>query len=174
MAAVMTAPMGPPMGGPMGPPPAAPAQMPNMAPPPNAGPPPMGGAPQAPKGELSSQVSGYGGSAKGRAGFKASLRNRKNTFMQKQQQMPPMMPPQPMGPPMGQAPMGAPPSQMSFGQTGGVPMGAMRPPQGVPMQGPPPVAGPGRMIGGNASVGSAPVQMMNGGVVPIFGGLGRY
>jgi len=53
-------------------------------------------------------------------------------------------------------------------------MGAMRPPQGVPMQGPPPVAGPGRLIGDNASVGSAPVQMMNGGVVPIFGGLGRY
>ena len=32
----------------------------------------------------------------------------------------------------------------------------------------------GRMIGDNASVGSAPVQMMNGGVVPLFNGLGRY
>ena len=32
----------------------------------------------------------------------------------------------------------------------------------------------GRTIGNNANVGSAPVQLMNGGVVPLFGGLGRY
>ena len=32
----------------------------------------------------------------------------------------------------------------------------------------------GRALGNNANVGSAPVQLMNGGVVPLFGGLGRY
>ena len=68
--------------------------------------------------------------------------------------------------------------QPSFGQFAGAPMG--------PSMGPvPPMVGPpntmmagggqlGRMIGGNANVGSAPVQMMNGGVIPLFGGLGRY
>ena len=84
MAAVMTAPMGPPMGGPMGPPPSALPQMPNMggiAPP--MGQPPMSG----PQGGKSSVVSGFGGSAKGRAGFKASLRNRKQQYQQKQKQI---------------------------------------------------------------------------------------
>jgi hypothetical protein len=120
----------------------------------------------------SSVVSGFGGSAKGRAGFKASLRNRKQQFQQKQIQMPQMpqvpMPPQAMP---AQGP-GA-----SFGQVGGAPMGAMRPPPPMQPMGSPPmggIAGPGRMIGDNASVGSAPVQMMSGGVVPLFNGLGRY
>ena len=37
-----------------------------------------------------------------------------------------------------------------------------------------PIAPIGRIIGNNANVGSAPVQLMGGGVVPLFGGLGRY
>jgi len=37
-----------------------------------------------------------------------------------------------------------------------------------------PIAPIGRALGNNANVGSAPVQLMNGGVVPLFGGLGRY
>jgi len=85
-------------------------------------------------------------------------------------QMQQSMPPQPMGgPPMG-APMQPP---ASFGQMGGMPMGAPKPPMGpvAPMAGDPQI---GRMIGDNASVGSAPVQMMNGGVIPLFDGLGRY
>ena len=156
------APMGPPMGGQMGPPPAAPAQMPNMG----MAPPPQAGVPQAAQGanQLSTQVSGYGGSASGRAKFKGSLGARKTAFMARQQQMntpPPMAGVQP-----------------SFSQFAGGPMG--------PAMGPvPPMVGPpntmmagggqlGRMIGDNANVGSAPVQMMNGGVIPLFGGLGRY
>ena len=129
-------------------------------------PPPQGGVPQAAQGanQLSTQVSGYGGSASGRAKFKGSLGARKTAFMARQQQMntpPPMAGVQP-----------------SFGQFAGGPMG--------PAMGPvPPMVGPpntmmagggqlGRMIGDNANVGSAPVQMMNGGVIPLFGGLGRY
>jgi len=157
------APMGPPMGGQMGPPPAAPAQMPNMG----MAPPPQAGVPQAAQGanQLSTQVSGYGGSASGRANFKNSLRKRKSNFMQKQQQQ--------MPPPMAVPPMGAPMQPpASFGQMGGVPMGAPKPMAPVsPMAGDPQI---GRMIGDNASVGSAPVQMMNGGVIPLFDGLGRY
>tara|TARA_R110002096_G_scaffold183339_1_gene361336 strand:- start:1223 stop:1678 length:456 start_codon:yes stop_codon:yes gene_type:complete len=38
----------------------------------------------------------------------------------------------------------------------------------------PQIAPIGRTIGNNANVGSAPVQLMNGGIVPLFGGLGRY
>jgi len=45
------------------------------------------------------------------------------------------------------------------------------PPQ---MQPQPQIAPIGRTVGNNANVGSAPVQLMNGGVVPLFGGLGRY
>jgi hypothetical protein len=136
-------------------------------------PPPQAGVPQAAQGanQLSTQVSGYGGSASGRANFKNSLRKRKSSFMEKQQmQMQQSMPPQPMGgPPMG-APMQPP---ASFGQMGGMPMGAPKPPMGpvAPMAGDPQI---GRMIGDNASVGSAPVQMMDGGVIPLFDGLGRY
>ena len=167
------APMGPPMGGQMGPPPAAPAQMPNMG----MAPPPQAGIPQAAQGanQLSTQVSGYGGSASGRANFKNSLRKRKSNFMQKQQQQ--------MPPPMAVPPMGAPMQPpASFGQMGGMPMGAPKPPMGPmspmgPMGPVPPMGGNpqiGRMIGDNASVGSAPVQMMDGGVVSLFNGLGRY
>jgi len=42
------------------------------------------------------------------------------------------------------------------------------------MQPQPQIAPIGRALGNNANVGSAPVQLMNGGVVPLFGGLGRY
>jgi len=37
-----------------------------------------------------------------------------------------------------------------------------------------PIAPIGRALGNSANVGSAPVQLMGGGVVPLFGGLGRY
>ena len=124
----MSQPMGQPMGGPqmglnpmmgqpmmpMAPPPPMPMGLPPM-PMNNMGPPPP--QPQQPS------MVNYGGNARGRAGFKASLQNRKNNFLQNQQDqmamaLPPMLPP-PM--PMG-----------------------------------------------------APVQMMNGGVVPLFRGLGNY
>jgi len=167
MVAVKSTPMGPPMGGQMGPPPGAPVQMPNAGGPPpmNMAPPPVGGVPQAAQGSapLSTQVSGYGGSASGRAKFKGALGARKTAFLAKQQQQ---MPPQPVAPPP------------SFSQMAGAPMGA--PPMGPPPMGPvsPMGSGPpqnlGRIIGDNANVGSAPVQLMNGGVVPLFGGLGQY
>jgi len=169
MVAVKSMPLGPPMGGQMGPPPGAPVQMPNTGGPPpmNMAPPPVGGVPQAAQGSapLSTQVSGYGGSASGRAKFKGALSARKNAFMAKQTNMsvPPIAPS-----------VGAPPS---FGQFAGGPMGGapMGPPMGpVP---PMPMSDPsqaGRVISlNNASVG-APVQLMNGGVVPLFDGLGRY
>ena len=167
MVAVKSTPMGPPMGGQMGPPPGAPVQMPNTGGPPpvNMAPPPVGGVPKAAQGSapLSTQVSGYGGSASGRAKFKGALSARKTAFMAKQK---PLAPPPPVAPP-------------SFGQFAGGPMGGapMGPPMGpVPPLGPPNtmMAGVGRTIGDNANVGSAPVQLMNGGVVPLFGGLGQY
>ncbi len=153
----MPTPMGPPMGGQMGPPPAAPVQMPNMAPSP---PPPMPGQvfPQQQQ-QQQSGSSVYGGSAVGRANLKNYMAGRKQQFMASQQlQQQRQMPVAPM----------------SFGQRGGLPMGSMGPMpiQGGSMMGSMP--GPGRMIGDNASVGSAPVQMMGGGVVPLFRGLGRY
>lgn len=113
----MSQPMGQPMGGPqMGPNPMMGQPMMPMAPPPpmnNMGPPP-------PQPQQSGMVN-YGGSARGRAGFKASLQNRKNNFLQNQQDQMAMAPPPMLPPPMG-----------------------------------------------------APVQMMNGGVVPLFRGLGNY
>ena len=175
MVAVKSTPLGPPMGGQMGPPPGAPVQMPNTAPPPGMAPPPpgmapppMGGVPQAAQASapLSTQVSGYGGSASGRAKFKGALSARKTAFMAKQN------PPSPPVPPV------APPSfgQFAGGPMAGAPMGG--PPMGPvpPMVGPPNtmMAGVGRTVGDNANVGSAPVQLMNGGVVPLFGGLGQY
>jgi len=158
----MPAPMGPPMGGQMGPPPAAPVQMPNMGPP-MAPPPPMPGQvfPQQQQ-QQQSGSSVYGGSAVGRANLKNYMAGRKQQFMASQQlQQQRQMPVAPVAP-------------MSFGQRGGLPMGSMGPMPipGGSMMGPMP--GPGRMIGDNASVGSAPVQMMGGGVVPLFRGLGRY
>jgi hypothetical protein len=175
MVAVKSTPLGPPMGGQMGPPPGAPVQMPNTAPPPGMAPPPpgmapppMGGVPKAAQASapLSTQVSGYGGSASGRAKFKGALSARKTAFMAKQN------PPSPPVPPV------APPS---FGQFAGGPM-AGAPMGGAPMGPVPPMVGPpntmmagvGRTLGDNANVGSAPVQLMNGGVVPLFGGLGQY
>ena len=157
------------MGGQMGPPPAAPAQMPNMG----MAPPPQAGIPQAAQGSsaLSTQVSGYGGSASGRANFKNSLRKRKSNFMQKQQQQ--------MPPPMAVPQMGAPPQPpASFGQVGGMPMGAPKPMGPMSPMGPvPPMGGNpqiGRVISLNNASAGAPVQMMNGGVIPLFDGLGRY
>ena len=173
MVAVKSTPLGPPMGGQMGPPPGAPVQMPNTGGPPpmmqpGMAPPPMVGVPQAAQASapLSTQVSGYGGSASGRAKFKGALSARKTAFMAKQN------PPSPPVPPV------APPSfgQFAGGPMAGAPMGG--PPMGPvpPMVGPPNtmMAGVGRTLGDNANVGSAPVQLMNGGVVPLFGGLGQY
>ena len=170
MVAVKSMPLGPPMGGQMGPPPGAPVQMPNTGGPPpmNMAPPPVGGVPQAAQGSapLSTQVSGYGGSASGRAKFKGALSARKNAFMAKQTNMsvPPIAPS-----------VGAPPSfgQFAGGPMAGAPMGVapMGPVPPMPMGDPSQV---GRVISlNNASVG-APVQLMNGGVVPLFDGLGRY
>ena len=157
----MPAPMGPPMGGQMGPPPAAPVQMPNMAPPPPA-PPPMPGQVFPQQQQQQSVGSVYGGSAVGRANLKNYMAGRKQQFVASQQLQQQRQMPVPPVPPM------------SFGQRGGLPMGSMgsMPMRGGSMMGPMP--GPGRMIGDNASVGSAPVQMMGGGVVPLFRGLGRY
>ena len=156
MVAVKSMPMGPPMGGQMGPPPGAPVMMPNTG-----GPPPT--QPSAP---LSTQNSLFGGSASGRAKFKGALGARKNAFMAKQTNMsvPPIAPS-----------VGAPPSfgQFAGGPMAGAPMGVapMGPVPPMPMGDPSQV---GRVISlNNASVG-APVQLMNGGVVPLFDGLGRY
>jgi len=170
MVAVKSMPMGPPMGGQMGPPPGAPVMMPNTGGPPPM-PPQQGMAPPQPSAPLSTQNSLFGGSASGRAKFKGALGARKNAFMAKQQQQ---MPTQPVAPPP------------SFGQFAGGPMAGA--PMGVAPMGPRPMAplspmggspnnqmaGVGRIIGDNANVGSAPVQLMNGGVVPLFGGLGQY
>ena len=155
------APMGPPMGGQMGPPPAAPAVMPNMGVAPPGVSPQMPNTPPPGTPQQASTYSGMGGSASGRAKFKGSLSARRNAYLAKMNTPPPVVGVQP-----------------SFGQFAGGPMG--------PAMGPvPPMVGPpntmmagggqlGRMIGDNANVGSAPVQMMNGGVIPLFGGLGRY
>ena len=137
-------PMGPPMGGPMGPPPAQPPQMPMG---PQAG-------PQQVQGQQGQQVTGYGGSARGRANFKQYMQGRKQQVQQKS-----------MFPQMAQQAMGAQPMMA-------------RPALPAPMAGPMPMQpqGPlvGRQVPGGPMVGSAPVQMMGGGVVPLFGGLGRY
>jgi len=162
MVAVKSMPMGPPMGGQMGPPPGAPVMMPNTGGPPPM-PPQQGMAPPQPSAPLSTQNSLFGGSASGRAKFKGALGARKNAFMAKQQQQ---MPTQPVA---------SPPSfgQFAGGPMAGAPMGVapMGPVPPMPMGDPSQV---GRVISlNNASVG-APVQLMNGGVVPLFDGLGRY
>jgi len=150
-------PMGPPMGGPMGPPPAQPPQMPMG---PQAG-------PQQVQGQQGQQVSGYGGNARGRANFKQYMQGRKQAVQQKSmfpQMARPAMPAPMANPMMGQqmAPqMGPRPMQPPM-------MGGQMPPMG--QQGPL----VGRQVPGGPMVGSAPVQMMGGGVVPLFGGLGRY
>jgi len=167
MVAVKSMPMGPPMGGQMGPPQGAPVMMPNTGGPPPM-PPQQGMAPTQPSAPLSTQNSLFGGSASGRAKFKGALGARKNAFMAKQTNMfvPPIAPS-----------VGAPPSfgQFAGGPMAGAPMGAPMAPLS-PMGGSPnnQMAGVGRIIGDNANVGSAPVQLMNGGVVPLFNGLGKY
>jgi len=154
--------MGPPMGGNLGPAPGVPVQMPNfgappmqmgMQPPPMAppqmAPPPVAGVPQAAQAAapLSTQVSGYGGSASGRAKFKGALRTRKASFLDQQAKV---SVPHPTIPP-------------NFGK--------LPNPNQVPMSG---VASLGRIIDDNSNVGREPVRLMNGGVVPLFNGLGRY
>jgi len=116
----------------------------------------------------------------------------------------PMMPTNPMPNPMMGAPMGGPPPQMGgqppaspapnanlstqINGYGGSASGRAKfknalgrrknnflQSQQMQMQMQQPQMPPiGRTIGNNANVGSAPVQLMNGGVVPLFGGLGRY
>jgi len=168
MVAVKSMPMGPPMGGQMGPPPGAPVMMPNTGGPPPM-PPQQGMAPTQPSAPLSTQNSLFGGSASGRAKFKGALGARKNAFMAKQTNMfvPPIAPS-----------VGAPPSfgQFAGGPMAGAPMGPRPMAPLSPMGGSPnnQMAGVGRIIGDNANVGSAPVQLMNGGVVPLFNGLGKY
>jgi len=168
MVAVKSMPMGPPMGGQMGPPPGAPVMMPNTGGPPPM-PPQQGMAPPQPSAPLSTQNSLFGGSASGRAKFKGALGARKNAFMAKQTNMfvPPIAPS-----------VGAPPSfgQFAGGPMAGAPMGPRPMAPLSPMGGSPnnQMAGVGRIIGDNANVGSAPVQLMNGGVVPLFNGLGKY
>ena len=113
----------------------------------------------------------------------------------------PMMPTNPMPNPMMGAPMGGPPPQMG-GQPpvspapnpnlstqingyGGSASGRANFKralgtrknkflQSQQMQPQPQIAPIGRALGNSANVGSAPVQLMGGGVVPLFGGLGRY
>ena len=142
-------PMGPPMGGPMGPPPAQPVQMPMG---PQAG-------PQQVQGQQGQQVTGYGGSARGRANFKQYMRGRKQQVQQKS-----------MFPQMAQQAMGAQPMMTRPAMP--APMAGPQPMAPMPMQ--PKVPMVGRQVPGGPMVGSAPVQMMGGGVVPLFGGLGRY
>lgn len=147
-------PMGPPMGGPMGPPPAQPPQMPMG---PQAGPQQV----QGQQGQQGQQVTGYGGSARGRANFKQYMQGRKQAAQQKSmfpQMARPAMPAPMANPMMGQ--------QMAPQMMGPQPMGPMPMGQQGPLV--------GRQVPGGPMVGSAPVQMMGGGVVPLFGGLGRY
>ena len=176
--------MGPPMGGNLGPAPGVPVQMPNfgappmqmgmqpppmqmgMAPPmapPQMAPPPVAGVPQAAQAAapLSTQVSGYGGSASGRAKFKGALRTRKASFLDQQAKV---SVPHPTIPPnFGKLPN---PNQ--------VPMSPVRPMVNQPTARSSGVASLGRIIDDNSNVGREPVRLMNGGVVPLFNGLGRY
>ena len=116
-------PMGPPMGGGMGPP--------------MGQPPPMPGSQQV-QSQLN-QFSGYGGSARGRAGFKEYMQGRKSMYS---------------GASMQPSPSPSAPPAPQVGMMGGSMVGGQLP--------------------GNQMVGGSPVQMMVGGVVPLFGGLGRY
>jgi len=143
-------PLGPPMGGGMGPPMGQPAPM------------PMGSMPGPQQVQGQQGVVGYGGSARGRAGFRDYMQRRKAESQGG------MMYPQ--------------------GSMGGMPA---LPPPSVPQLGMPQNAMVGRQVsvggfGGSAPVqvgsqpmmGQRPVGMMGGGVVPfrepLFGGLGRY
>ncbi len=130
-------PLGPPMGGGMGPPMGQPAPMPMG---------PMAGSPQV---QGQQGVVGYGGSARGRAGFKEYMRRRKAESQGG------MMYPQ--------------------GSMGGMPA---LPPPVAPQMLIPENSMVGRQLSVGGGSGSAPVQMMGGGAVmlrePLFGGLGRY
>ena len=126
-------PMGPPMGGMMGPPMGQAPQMPQG---------PQSIQPQAQQGQ---QVTGDGGSTRGRAGFKAYMRQRRSETE----------------------------GRMTYPQASMQPMGALPPPpipQFAMQQGPM----VGRRLPSGSMVGSAPVQMMGGGAVPLFRGLGYY
>ena len=149
-------PLGPPMGGGMGPPMGQPAPMPMG---PMAGPMP---GPQQVQGQGQQGVVGYGGSARGRAGFRDYMQRRKaesgGGMMYPQGSMvgmPALAPPpvpqllMPQNAMIGR--------QVSVGGFGG----------SAPVQ-----------VGSRPMMGQRPVGMMGGGVVPLreplFGGLGRY
>ena len=126
-------PMGPPMGGMMGPPMGQAPQMPQG---------PQSIQPQAQQGQ---QVIGYGGNTRGRAGFKAYMRQRRAETE----------------------------GRMTYPQPSMQPMRALPPPpipQFAMQQGPM----VGRRLFGNGMVNSSPTQMMGGGAVPLFRGLGYY
>ena len=129
-------PLGPPMGGMMGPPMGQPVQV------------PMGSIPGSQQVQGNRGIVGYGGDARGRAGFREYMRRRKSE---------------------SQVGMVYPQGSMGL-------MPALAPPP-VPQLGMPRNAMIGRQVSVGGISGSAPVQMgsgFGGGVVPLFGGLGRY
>lgn len=149
-------PLGPPMGGGMGPPMGQPAPMPMG---PMAGPMP---GPQQVQGQGQQGIVGYGGSARGRAGFRDYMQRRKaesgGGMMYPQGSMvgmPALAPPPVPQLAMPQNAMIG--RQVSVGGFGG----------SAPVQ-----------VGSQPMMGQRPVGMMGGGVIPLreplFGGLGRY
>ena len=149
-------PLGPPMGGGMGPPMGQPAPMPMG---PMAG--PMAG-PQQVQVQGQQGAVGYGGSARGRAGFRDYMQRRKaesgGGMMYPQGSMvgmPALAPPPVPQLAMPQNAMIG--RQVSVGGFGG----------SAPVQ-----------VGSQPMMGQRPVGMMGGGVIPLreplFGGLGRY
>lgn len=149
-------PLGPPMGGGMGPPMGQPAPMPMG---PMAG--PMAG-PQQVQVQGQQGIVGYGGSARGRAGFRDYMQRRKaesgGGMMYPQGSMvgmPALAPPPVPQLAMPQNAMIG--RQVSVGGFGG----------SAPVQ-----------VGSQPMMGQRPVGMMGGGVIPLreplFGGLGRY
>lgn len=147
-------PLGPPMGGGMGPPMGQPAPMPMG---PMAGPMP---GPQQVQGQQG--VVGYGGSARGRAGFRDYMQRRKaesgGGMMYPQGSMVGM----PALPPPSVSQLGMPQNAMISRQVSVGGFGGSSPVQ----------------VGPQPMMGQQPVQMMGGGAVmlrePLFGGLGRY
>jgi len=145
-------PLGPPMGGGMGPPMGQPAPMPMG---------PMAG-PQQVQVQGQQGIVGYGGSARGRAGFRDYMQRRKaesgGGMMYPQGSMagmPALAPPPVPQLAMPQNAMIG--RQVSVGGFGG----------SAPVQ-----------VGSQPMMGQRPVGMMGGGVIPLreplFGGLGRY
>lgn len=149
-------PLGPPMGGGMGPPMGQPAPMPMG---PMAGPMP---GPQQVQVQGQQGIVGYGGSARGRAGFRDYMQRRKaesqGGMMYPQGSMVgmPALPP-PSVPQLGMPQNAMIGRQVSVGGFGG----------SAPVQ-----------VGSQPMMGRRPVGMMGGGVIPLreplFGGLGRY